>query len=531
MRREDSSYIQFRQRVPADLVGKVAGHGVVILFPAEGGDPPSAVNATIGKAEVKFSLRTRDPRVAAIRKGLAEVRLQRLYDSLRQPPRHLSTREVVALAGELYREDMALWEDNPASAAVWRKFRDAMASSRLDDEGALEREMAPFIDRLLAMRGLVIDDDSRSRLAPAVRKAIADAAVTLERRASLDYGPDLLVHQYPAWQGPEAVGGTDNKHREGPSPQLSGKAVSMRGLVDGWWQEAKAAGRSIKTHQAYSSAMDRLVEHVGHDDASRITSDHVLALKDSRLASGISPKTVKDSDLAGLKAVFGWAVANRRLASNPADGIKVQRARPIKLRDRGFTDAEAEAVLSAASCHRQGKERPKTFAAKRWVPWLCAYTGARVGEVAQLRKQDVRQQGDSWIITLTPEAGPIKNKEAREVPLHPHLVEMGFPDFVRGSAEGYLFLSPSRDGHINGPLQGLKNRLAEFGRSIVADPNVAPNHAWRHRFKTVGMEAGISERVLDAICGHAPKTVGQTYGMVTIPTKVDAIRRLPRYGA
>ena len=40
-----------------------------------------------------------------------------------------------------------------------------------------------------------------------------------------------------------------------------------------------------------------------------------------------------------------------------------------------------------------------------------------------------------------------------------------------------------------GPLQGLKNRLAEFAREIVTDPNVAPMHGWRHRFKTVGMEA------------------------------------------
>ena len=56
---------------------------------------------------------------------------------------------------------------------------------------------------------------------------------------------------------------------------------------------------------------------------------------------------------------------------------------------------------------------------------------------------------------------------------------------------------------------------------------VAPNHGWRHRFKTVGMEAGIDHRILDAIQGHAPGTVGGGYGEVTLRTQAEAISRLP----
>jgi integrase len=32
-------------------------------------------------------------------------------------------------------------------------------------------------------------------------------------------------------------------------------------------------------------------------------------------------------------------------------------------------------------------------AARRWVPWLCAYTGARPGEMTQLRGRDVIETG------------------------------------------------------------------------------------------------------------------------------------------
>ena len=47
-------------------------------------------------------------------------------------------------------------------------------------------------------------------------------------------------------------------------------------------------------------------------------------------------------------------------------------------------------------------------AARRWVPWLCAYTGARVGEIMQLRGVDVVEQDGVNVIAITPEAGTVK---------------------------------------------------------------------------------------------------------------------------
>ena len=143
---------------------------------------------------------------------------------------------------------------------------------------------------------------------------------------------------------------------------------------------------------------------------------------------------MKDSDLSGLKTFFGWAVSNRKLPSNPVTGITIKLGKPAKLRGKGFTDAEAKALLSAAVNLKRGSESPGTFAAKRWVPFLAAYTGARVGELAQLRKQDVTREGDHWVILISPEAGTVKTNEARKVVLHPHVVELGFPDVRAGSA-------------------------------------------------------------------------------------------------
>jgi integrase len=282
--------------------------------------------------------------------------------------------------------------------------------------------------------------------------------------------------------------------------------------------------------------MKAFVAFLKHDDANRVTSTDVVAFKDHRLATinprtdkPISPKTVKDSDLAGLKAVFDWAVINRRMASNPAAGVTLRLGKPAKLRSKGFTDEEASAILKATLQVGGEREFPETRAAKRWVPWICAYSGARVGEIAQLRKCDVRKDGEHWIITITPEAGTVKTNEARSFPVHAHLVEQGFLEFVAEAPDGHLFLRPGDDGDVLGPLQGVKNRLGEFARKAIPEAQVAPTHGWRHRFKTIGLEAGIDHRVLDAIQGHSARTQGESYGDVTMSTMAAAMAKVTKH--
>jgi hypothetical protein len=82
---------------------------------------------------------------------------------------------------------------------------------------------------------------------------------------------------------------------------------------------------------------------------------------------------------------------------------------------------------------------------------------------------------------------------------------------------------------ILGPLQGIKNRLQTFVREVVKDPDVQPQHAWRHRATSVAFAVGIQERVIDELQGHAPRTEGGKYGAIGLETKHEAIERLPRY--
>ena len=58
----------------------------------------------------------------------------------------------------------------------------------------------------------------------------------------------------------------------------------------------------------------------------------------------------------------------------------------------------------------------------RWCSFVSKTCGERDGEKDKV-----------YLPHITPEAGTVKGRRYREVPLHPHLVKMGFPAFVGAS--------------------------------------------------------------------------------------------------
>lgn len=167
-------------------------------------------------------------------------------------------------------------------------------------------------------------------------------------------------------------------------------------------------------------------------------------------------------------------------------------------------------------------------AARRWVPWLCAYSGARVGEITQLRGCDVIERDGTHALLITPDAGTVKNRKARVVPLHEHLIEQRFLEFAANHGDGPLFYTPRESKKP--PYAQARQRLAEWVRSLgVSDKELQPNHAWRHTFKQIADHAEISERTSNYITGHAQRNEGAKYGPPTVKQMADALKKFPRY--
>jgi integrase len=235
--------------------------------------------------------------------------------------------------------------------------------------------------------------------------------------------------------------------------------------------------------------------------------------------------------------VYAWAKSERLVSKNPFAAVTVTVPRKIKNRENdAFTDEEWRTILRASMAIKSTTN--PSDAAKRWLPWLCAYSGARAGEITQLRGIDIEQRGDFHVMKFRPEAGTIKTGEARTVPLHEHIIEQGFLEFVHKRGKGPLFYK--KDNTVNqtaeDPMRPKRPRaaivriqVAKWARTLVADREVQPNHAWRDLFKQIAERSGISERVHDAITGHAPATVGRTYGQATVEDMAAALKKFPRY--
>lgn len=318
--------------------------------------------------------------------------------------------------------------------------------------------------------------------------------------------------------------------------EAAAEAVPLMDLFNGYVAERKPDPATVKR---WRPVIDRLKEHLGHDDATLITAKDLVAWKDALLAETVKggkqrdPKTVREVYLAAVKVVLGWGAENHRLPSDPSKDVTVRVPKRVRTRDPGFSDAEARTILSSALKPVPDALSPKHALARRWVPWLCAYTGARVNELTQLRAEDVTQIEGHWTVKITPEAGGVKSGAFRLVPLHQHLIEQGFLAVVEQQKSGPLFYDPElgRGGKEGNPHhKKVGERLAKWVREIgVSDPAVMPNHGWRHRFKTTARRIGMDVEVRDAIQGHALVTEGQKYGHFPVDVLAAAVAAIPKF--
>lgn len=305
--------------------------------------------------------------------------------------------------------------------------------------------------------------------------------------------------------------------------------VTLRASFQSYSQEAELAPATVKR---WSPVIDRLVEHLGHNDARRIARTDIVAWKDALLKEGKASRTVRDVYLASVRATLQYAVDQGHLRENPAERVKVRVKKAFHEREKGFDHDEARIILAATLRPFSDKISVEMGAARRWVPWLCAYTGARVNEITCLSPRDIIQCNGIAMIRIKAETE--KTRKWRNVPLHPHIIEQGFMGYARSRGSRPLFYEPlrSRGGKDGNPHhKKVGERLAEWVRSLGIDTRVAPNHGWRHRFSSVARYIGMPEDVRNVIQGHADAKVADRYGDTWPEVAYREIAKIPAYSA
>jgi integrase len=170
------------------------------------------------------------------------------------------------------------------------------------------------------------------------------------------------------------------------------------------------------------------------------------------------------------------------------------------------------------------------------VPLIALTTGARLGEVGQLRTVDVKAEGGMRYFDITDQGdgNTIKTVSSRRrVPIHPDLVRLGFFEYVdRLKAAGverlFAGLKPDAQGVLTGNWSKWIGRYLRSSAVGITDKRKT-FHSLRHTFKDICRQAGIAKEVSDAITGHtAGDNEGSNYGADHYPLSplVQAMKRL-----
>jgi integrase len=239
----------------------------------------------------------------------------------------------------------------------------------------------------------------------------------------------------------------------------------------------------------------------------------------------ISSKTI-NKYLAALGGFSSWLLSNGYTDEAVMAGMFLELDRNKK-QVFPFDHAKLKAIFSSPlfrKCKGDGSEHLKGRVEIRdwryWLPWLALYSGARLGELAQLLVSDVRQEHGQWILHVTTEGSESKRTKTggsqRVVPVHSRLIELGFDKYhARAIALGkkQLFdVKPDARGYFSGgPSKFFGNYLRDIGVKAGRDLNF---HSFRHTAADAFRRAGFADEEFAPLLGHTKATMTGKYGIV-----------------
>jgi integrase len=474
---------------------------------------PQSLRGTVGKRELVETLGTRDPAEA---KRLIPAVMAR-FDAILTAARAemdgkttpLSSREVAEIAGEVYREAVRKAEAAPGTVKAREHAQDALLDRLEGDHGDSvedQREFNPTPDdvaeaqAMLAERGVATDAETLRVLARAIFSARTYAASVAIRRAADNWSSDPDAARFPVpsprVMPPVPLG-----------PTSAGRTTKLT-TVDLLRGFAADSPQQPKTMVKREAALRHLEAAAGHGDAGRIGKPDILAMKTARLAK-VSAATVT-AEIGSLRPVWAWGIANGVLpeGANPFAGMSPRGRKTNKAARLPFDEPEAAMLLEAAR---------RETGWLRWVPWVLAFTGARLSEVSDAHASDVRQERGVWVLAVheETEGRTIKTRQSqRLVPLADALIHEGFVAYARSLPAGSPLFSGLAVGTWGKRSSTATKRLGRWMRGLgLTDPRKVAGHSWRHRMKDRLRFARVPAEAADAILGHDnPVNAGSGYG-------------------
>lgn len=518
--RINSTYY-LRVRVPSDLPASAKGQAVTVPV----GDGFKQVTMT---GFVKVSLETRDPRTAKERFAKAYAALQSTWQAMKDGPKPLSHKQTMALAGEIRAAFIEAFDENPGTPERWRHVLEENAAAKAGRLNPLtiqtlkqqatdmETRFGKLADTRLAVHGIILAPQYRQRLLMQVAEGLDDMARVNLAKAEGDYSDSGETKRYPAFEAVQAA----------PQQTATTKSQTFKSVIDERVRRRSAGKDAVplreETVDKYRLAADEFATFRKSDDFTTITPDEADAWKLAMMEGGKLSNNTIGQRLQNVRTVIEWARrhSHNKLfpLGNPLATVERPDYQKADSDARTYTMDEARQVLAAA--------RKETRYDLRWLPWMCAYSGARIEEVAQLSKSNFFQVGDDWFYRLTTSGGKtLKTRSSqRRVPVHPDLIKEGLIEFINGLplAEDKRIFSTRSQQTIGEWLRDTVN---------ITRTELAPSHGWRHLFEDVCLVGGVLDTAKNYITGRSTGKSGEGYGKseAMLPGLAKELRKVPSY--
>ena len=236
----------------------------------------------------------------------------------------------------------------------------------------------------------------------------------------------------------------------------------------------------------------------------------------------VSAPTV-ERHLTTIKALLSFALGKGWVTANPATGVKPPKdGRPKAGRRRSFTHEERK-TLMARAIEEFGADGDFT-----WLIRLGAYTGARLEELAQLSKANVRVIDGVPAIEIDDLDGrKLKNPSSvRQIPLHSAIAD-NFIRFAADSKHGsrvFASFFKNKTGRFSNALSAEFARLMD--RAGLPDSRLV-FHSLRHGLKKEMSNTHVDPDARRAILGHTARDAHGEYEGHSLAALAVELNRVP----